>query len=150
MSPTSRKKKLTETRNRRVEVANADGWTTITTTRARNRQPVTRTGPGNAATKPSPEAAVASDDVRSMEGLGAEYLRHWTIWEASECRRRLEVALRRLSTSSPTTEIDRCVCLGLGSLVSTSHMKNSLYQLACLLSILDVIGTVSRFLVLAG
>lgn len=144
MPPTSRKTKLTKTRNGRVEIEHADGWTTVTTTRARHRPPATRTGPADAAARPSPEAAVASEDVRSVEDLDADHLRYRAAWEASECRRRLELTLCRPSTSPPPTRLDRCVCLGLGSLASTSHGKNSLYQLACLLSVLDVIGTRSR------
>ena len=64
---------------------------------------------------------------------------HAPAWRASDCFRRLSRTIERDVLPAAHIAITRCVCLGLGSL--TAGPETPSYELAALISILDLLGT---------
>lgn len=61
-------------------------------------------------------------------------------WTASDCWVKLKRIVENRILPAKGVQITRCVCLGLGSLSGVGRRETSLYQLAALLSVLDILG----------
>ena len=68
------------------------------------------------------------------------YQHHLPIWRASDCFRSLTRLLEQHVLTLGNIAITRCICLGLGSL--TAGSQSSSYELAALVSILEILGKV--------
>ena len=61
------------------------------------------------------------------------------IWRESDCFRRLSRIFEQDILPAENTPLTRCICLGLGSM--TGGSESSSYELAALISILEILGT---------
>lgn len=66
--------------------------------------------------------------------------RYRKAWGESKLHEQVKDTLERQVLLAGMVSITRCVCLGLGSMTGTSSEEPSWYQLAFLLSVLEILG----------
>ena len=66
--------------------------------------------------------------------------RYRKAWVESQHHEQVKRILERQVLVAGSVSIDRCVCIGLGSMTGTSSDESSWYQLAILISVLEVLG----------
>ena len=131
MSP--KKHKHPNPQPKRIQVTDTSGWTHIIkgSSSQRNQlhiQPM-------ALLKPK-----EIDPTLTMERLD-QLLRACTrLWEESECCGKIRTMLKQKLMESENINITSCVCLGLGSLAGIDGVKASWYELAALISILNILS----------
>lgn len=136
MPHTSRRCKLPL--RKRIEVADEDGWTHITTDGVSTRR-----------VTPARDYPLlpAEPPLRLVIGeLKKQYETHRQRWKSSSASGALETALRNRAAPS-VGGIDRIICIGLGSPSGflrggwVDRRSVSLYQLAALESIVELLGS---------
>lgn len=135
MPHTSRRKK-TQAHSKRLEVADEDGWTHVTTAAH---------VPRKAFRELDGELLPAEAPARlTIDELKKQYHVHKQRWEnSSSC----DALKRALQNPAANREIDNVICIGLGSPSGflrggwVDRRSVSLYQLAALASILEFFGS---------
>ncbi|KAI9812316.1 MAG: hypothetical protein M1827_004765 [Pycnora praestabilis] len=137
MPHTSRRR--VQTHRKRTQVHDSDGWTHIAT--SRHHQDWSKTSPR------IPLGPAETPEGLTTEKLQEEYSRHKRIWAASDCCKALNTILTQQTLVKGEGDaewelrIDKCICLGLGSLVDPVSRRYSMFQLGALQSILEVLNT---------
>lgn len=139
MPHTSRKKRPRGPQ-KRLEITDDSGWTHITkaTTSQRLR--------GSLLPGASIEHAFLSPPAGSnIEKVRVSFDGYLNAWGSSDCFRNLRRVLLQSVLSSRAVIIERCVCLGLGSFTAGMTVDASLWELAALVSVLDILSLLSLF-----
>lgn len=135
--PHTSRKRPPQGPQKRHQVTDDSGWTHITrgTIKQPRRQP------------PTSNAPIEKSSLRPAEippGLTIQKVRqnfnhHLKIWKASTCFLELRKVIERQVFASHAVKIDRCVCLGLGSFTGGRTVEASMYELAALVSIFEIL-----------
>lgn len=136
MPHTSHRKKATQ--QKRIKVTDDEGWTVVK--QRPKLSPHSQLQRHNGETEG--EIDVDSNDPISnnIDDLSERYGKHKQTWQGSACNRSLQAILRRRLATDEITALDKCVCLGLGS-VDAGLSTKSLYQFAALESMLTTLST---------
>ena len=153
--PHSSKKKPQKQKQKRLEVTDENGWTHVTTNG--NARRAIRNTSSTPQTSSESDIATSLPPAEAPRNLTVDELTHQfegyrARWEASESWRAIrDVLERRLAAEygSGSGRIDNIVCVGLGS--PSGFLKGgwvdrrsvSMYQLAALVCIRDLIGKYS-------
>lgn len=135
MPHTSRKKPRGQPK--RLEITNPSGWTTITKGTSKQRQPASKSFEPYMSEHLEPHPAPAGLTIQKVRNTFERYRR---IWEESTCFQDTKRILETHAFSSATVQIDRCVCLGLGSFTDGRTHDASMYELVALHSILELLS----------
>lgn len=76
----------------------------------------------------------------TIENACDKFERYRKAWGESQHYEQLKAILDRQMLVAGMPSINNCVCLGLGSLTGTSSDESSWYQLAILMSVLEILG----------
>ena len=77
----------------------------------------------------------------TLEDVSGQLDKYMKIWKCSSCFNDLQAILEdHVLVSVDQTRISNCVCLGLGSFTGGHRTDTSLFQLATLISILEILG----------
>jgi len=136
MTHTSRRRKLPL--RKRIEVADEDGWTHITTSGVSAHRAIQ---PRDYKLLPAePPLRLTIDELKK------QYETHRQRWRSSSAGDALDSVLRSRAASS-VGSIDRIICIGLGSPSGfvrggwVDRRSVSLYQLAALESVIEFLGS---------
>ena len=133
----TRKKKRPPLQSKRQAVTDDSGWTHITK------------GPKGVINTAQTKILLQQEKIR-REGLSLEAYAHkfenyyQPRWRESSCFRKLEAIIENemltqgKGKGERNVEITKCVCLGLGS--PTAGVEVSSWELAALISILEILG----------
>lgn len=118
---------------KRLHVTDISGWTHIVkgSNPHRNQNPV------------APVTILKPTEVpngMTITKLWEQFHQCQEAWMASDCWAKLKSIIVNCVLPADGVQITRCVCLGLGSLSGGSRRETSLYQLATLLSVLEILG----------
>lgn len=116
---------------KRLQVSDASGWTHIirrTTPKANSQEEL----------RQEFDSMTILDNI-SQKTVSESHSKYTRCWVDSECCANLSTIIEQDIIPLENIEIKRCVCLGLGSL--TSSRDSSKYELAALISILEILGT---------
>ena len=131
MPHTSRKKQ--QGPKKRLQITDDAGWTHITKTT--NKQKYTlQSASWSKQLSPTqiPRGITTQDVLVSLN-------KYMAIWKDSSCFSKLKILLRDIVLSS-NTEITSCVCLGLGSFSGGKFPETSFFELAALVSLLEILS----------
>lgn len=121
---------------KRLQVTDDLGWTHITkgTTKQRYRQKPTVWSSSSDELKPTdiPRSLTLHEVTDSFD-------RCTKIWKASSSLKNLRTLIKDDVLTS-NIEITNCVCLGLGSFTGGDRTETSFYELAAMVSILEILG----------
>ncbi|KAI9874024.1 MAG: hypothetical protein M1830_010288 [Pleopsidium flavum] len=139
MPHTSHRKKATS--QKRSKVTSPSGWTTITV--GPKPPPIPTISPSDTSSAdPTPTSTSTSTSTSStISALHKRYENHAQTWEESACNRQLQTLLGQLMEKGEITGLDKCVCLGLGSVSAEWSMQKSVYQFAALEGMLATLRT---------
>lgn len=155
--PPKAKKRVVNVKQKRIQIDDDDGWTHIARSgggsrTGKNRSKNNKTPPFHDQLRPA-----ETPGYLTFHGLEEQFQLYKRRWEESQChdtvRRGLERALLlgRNSESGKKRRIEKCVCIGLGSLSGflrggmVDRRGISLYQLAGLVSMLEWICMFEHF-----
>ena len=127
----SRNRKKPQPQKKRVEVTDSSGWTHVVNGRK---------GAVDANDLGLQLSALHGADEIPLDEVKKNHTRYLRLWEGSECWKNLANVLEKDILSSKRTRLTNCVCLGLGSL--SAGRDSSKYELAALVSILDLLGNI--------
>lgn len=114
---------------KRLEVTDGSGWTHVVKGRASVL---------DASILTSPFQVLQRADKIPLELVAENHARCLDLWKASDCWNLVADFLENTILSSRDTCLTSCVCLGLGSL--SGGRQSSRYELAALVSILQLLG----------
>lgn len=122
---------------KRIQVTDANGWTTVTkgVRQQNNRQPVVSDG----STRVEPLLPSTIPPGLTYQEVKENFQRYLRIWKASSCFIALKEVLKQSVLTSRAVKLERCVCLGLGSLTGGGTVDASCWELAALVSILEIL-----------
>ena len=126
------RKKKPPPQSKRHAVTDNSGWTQITK------------GPKSTNDTQHTKRLLQQEKIRreslSLEAYSDRFEKYYTPkWRESSCFRNLESILEQdVLSANNTVTITRCVCLGLGS--PTAGVEVSSWELAALISILEILG----------
>jgi hypothetical protein len=130
--PSTRKAK-----QKRLQVTDTAGWTHILKgSQAQKKQ--TRLTPMD---RPRPTEVPHGLTVKQA---GAILERYRKSWEASTHYAQVKDCVERQLVQLEVESIARCVCLGLGSMTGNASDESSWYQLAFLISMLEILGSFAQ------
>lgn len=131
-------KPQSSTVSKRVQVTDTSGWTHIIKgSKAQNKQLYLQL-----MAHLIPQAVDPTLNMDKVLNLLKRYTREW---EESDCREKILTIVEEKVLSSGNVNITNCVCLGLGSLTGLNNCNASWYELATLISILEILGKFSSF-----
>lgn len=137
MPHTSRRKNL-RPHPKRVLAEGDDGWTTVTTTTTLQSRHLNSSTTALTIPIPSPPPPGLT-----LPSLLHSHSQHTAVWRASTCFT-ASVSLLRLSLAGLSSfRITRCVCLGLGSFSDARTQRTALFQLAAILSFVELLDRLS-------
>ena len=132
MPHTSRKKKPGQ--EKRLQITDDHGWTHVTkgTHRSRHQRQYS----------PSDETLSPTTIPRGLtiRDVNTSFNRYLKIWIDSPCSQKLQDGLKDSILASDNIELTSCVCLGLGSLTGGKFPETSFFELAALVTILEVLN----------
>lgn len=135
MPHTSRKEK--QGPKKRLQITDESGWTHITKgTVKQKRQPTSSNWSYLLHTEPRPSEIPQGMTLREVVQSFSKYTK---IWKESLCLKNLETLLKDQVLVSDV-RMTKCVCLGLGSLTGGYDTEASYFELAALVSILEILG----------
>lgn len=129
----TRKKKKPPPQQKRHQITDSSGWTHIIR------------GPTSSMSSPSSLMLLPTEKLETSYTVEQYALNFWSKysphWRESSCFESLTRFFEYGFIDSSRVAITKCVCLGLGSL--TVGQRSSSYQLAALISMLEILGMYS-------
>ncbi|KAG7008462.1 hypothetical protein G7Y79_00005g016030 [Physcia stellaris] len=134
MPHTSRKKLRGP--KKRLEFTDDSGWTHVTkgTLKQKHALQYAPSSTGHEILSPT-----AIPRGLNIQDVSTSFEKHMRIWKDSSCLQRLRVIFQN-SVLASNTSITNCVCLGLGSFTGGKFPETSFFELAALVTILDILG----------
>lgn len=134
MPHTSRKKH--QGPRKRLEVTDDSGWTHVTKGTLKQKHALQYAPSFTCHENLSPTAIPRGLNVQDVS---TSFEKHTRIWKESSCFQTLR-AIFSNSILASNIRIKNCVCLGLGSFTGGRFPETSFFELAALVSILDILG----------
>lgn len=134
MPHTSRKKLRGP--KKRLEFTDDSGWTHITKGTLKQKHALQYAPSSTCHENLSPTAIARGLTIRDVSTF---FEKHMRIWKDSSCLQRLRVIFQN-SILASNIRITNCVCLGLGSFTGGKFLETSFFELAALVSILEILG----------
>ena len=130
------RKKKTTSHHKTHQVSDSNGWTHII------KGPKSNLPPLPSQTRVSPQKEV--DSTQALDKVTFDFnTKHQPHWLQSQCCQKLTKLLREKISFPADVRMTKCVCLGLGSL--NARYQSSNYQLAALITILEVLAENHNF-----
>ena len=137
--PHTSRKKYHKPPPKRLQITDSSGWTHIAKgtsfPRRQQRQHLLSSLPN--ATGFFQPAEIPPG--LTTEKVQKDFQQCLKVWKASTCFHELKAILERRVLASNAVEIDRCVCLGLGSFTGGKTAEASMYELVALVSALEIV-----------
>ena len=134
MPHTSRKKH--QGPRKRLEVTDESGWTHVTKGNLKQKQALQCAPSSTSHENLSPTAIPRGLNVKDVS---ASFEKHMKIWNDSSCLQTLRDIFQN-SILASNIRITSCVCLGLGSFTGGNFPETSFFELAALVSFLEILG----------
>ena len=124
---------------KRLEIIDDSGWTHIT--KGTHKQKLQRK---YAIVSSSEEKLLPAEIPKglTLRDVTNSFGRYTKTWQDSSCLIQLQT-LRQDFVLASNIEFNKCVCLGLGSLTGGDRTETSFFELAALVSILEILGQYS-------
>jgi len=132
--PHTSRRKPPKVPRKRIQISDASGWTTIIkgSKPQQHHQPLVFSAPVAAG----PSGIPAGLTIQKVNDTFQRYLKPW---KQSDCYKELKNVLEQSVLTSQVVKLERCVCLGLGSFTGGATVEASLWELAALVSILEIL-----------
>ena len=121
---------------KRLQITDDSGWTHVTKGTAKQKRQQTSTNWSYLHKGLRPTEIPRG---LSLQEVVESFSRYTKTWRESLCLKNLETLLKDQVLVSDI-RVTNCVCLGLGSLTGGYDTENSFYELAALVSILEILG----------
>jgi len=135
--PHTSRRKTPKGPQKRIQISDASGWTTIT--RGSRLQQLHQPLISNAPVGAGPLRPSALPAGLTIQKLSDTFQRYLKTWKESDCFKELTKVLEYSVLTSRVVKLERCVCLGLGSFTGGATVEASLWELAALVSILEIL-----------